>query len=199
MSYYNLPSHYQTADIGIGSLQMTNQRHKEIDFLFPHTLTPLTFITNFAEQSVLQSERLMILDWSVHLANLCSALIIYFVMRLSNENKSKQVSSSFLWTLLAIVLRQTFNQRIARSFVTRILLSVWEMACLILAIFVGAFSFNSMATSRSIKTIDTLCELAEAHRENTIDIYIYQNSADYTELEVWFNKYLILFDSTSPC
>ena len=166
---------------------MTEQRNRDIDFLYPHTLTQLTFITNFAEEEVVQRGRLMVVDWSVHLAYLFSSFLISCLLKLSAKFYKNDNKSGFhWWTLIAIAFRQTYDLRIARSVFNRILLSVWELATLILAIFIGALSFDTMATNKQIKTIDTLLELVQAQQSGSIDVYIYEMSADYSELMVLF-------------
>jgi hypothetical protein len=172
------------SDLGFAGLTIGNDRLKVVDFLNPHLMTSVTFITPFPKPIPNITLVFQPFDYSIWFC-----VIITFILKSFNE---VLISRHTFRSKNMIRSRKTnfnsFFQLLCRHLPTvhplRIIVCVWLLAYLILRSSYSGCLHSLMTIPSRVKTIDTITELSIEQKSGRIQVIAPHGSIHFQELKV---------------
>jgi ABC-type amino acid transport substrate-binding protein len=172
------------SDLGFAGLSIANDRLQVVDFLNPHLMTSVTFITPFSKPIPNITLVFQPFDYLIWFC-----VIITFILKSFNEILiSRHI---FLYKNMIRNRKINFNsffQLLCRHLPTvhplRIIVCVWLLAYLILRSSYSGCLYSLMTIPLHVKTIDTITELSIEQKSGRIQVIASRGSIHFQELKV---------------
>jgi len=111
-----------------------------------------------------------------------------FNFRLISQYYIEMKNIDLSWALISASLRQQFSRRLPPVEPLRLMSCSWLLECIVLTSSYSGCLFSLMAISSSLKTIDTIHELAIEQRNGRIQVTATEKSVYFQSLKV--SKYV---------
>ena len=149
-------------------LSVTHDRWKAVDYAYPHTITPITFITTLQNCASSSSFLHQVFNPSVWIISFITLMIIYYLLR--QFGKCDNHEKFGFWTMIAILFEQEFKHKgFDSKFMNSLLLS-WIYFCFILNMFYSNCIYSFMIMPSDSNIINTIDHLIQAKWEKQLEL-----------------------------
>jgi hypothetical protein len=172
------------SDLGFAGLSVANNRLQVVDFLNPHLITSVTFITPFPKpipNITLVFQPFDYLIWfcvivTFILKSFNEVLISRHIFRSKNMIRNRKINFNSFFQLL--------SRHLPTVYPLRIIVCVWLLAYLILRSSYSGCLYSLMTIPLHVKTIDTITELSIEQKSGRIQAISSRGSIHFQELKV---------------
>jgi len=181
--------YYGKADLSIGSLSITHQRNKLVDFSIPYVIDPVTFLSRNGHIS---SEHGLLNyfaqnDWFSYsvIATIFFSVIITMLSKLAFDPKSQRWTSSIMnnssMIFESLLLKSHTNSYIKKfSHHEKVLSIFWRFFGMILFVIYSTFILTSLIID--VKPIESIEELRVAVNEERVRVRYYNMGTTISQL-----------------
>lgn len=175
----------QKADLGIGGVTLNFDRSKAVDYLYPHFISSVTFITKAPQVTsniFLVFKPLSMDVWIYFIASLFVLIAFDIAFNYFNNGLRVQV----FWIGMNTMFRQQYAQAIPAITSLSIWNTFWAIFTFILTTAYAGCLCSLITVPIKMKTIDTCLELSQAALHNKIVVTAIGNSAYSDAIQVQY-------------
>ena len=141
-----------------------------VDFAYPYTISPLTFITTLPSSVSNSSSSFFhqVFDPSVWLLSFITMMVLYYLLQQFGKCYNNKYFG--LWTMIEILFQQKFKEISYNSKLISGLLLGWLYFCTTMTTFYSNCIYSFMIKPTHIDIINTIDHLIEAKMQDQIEI-----------------------------
>lgn len=168
----------------MGGITVTLVRWNVIDYLYPHAVTPITFVTSYPKNKISNSIPFINFEFIFLINIFLSFLLTFITILLIRRILLSKSNYTISWTLFSMLIKQPVPTGPITSSSFFLISAAWLFMCFILFTFYGGTVYKSITFPNELDTIDTIDQLALAQKTGSIDVVAIESSATYQQLKV---------------